>query len=64
MALLKRCVKIGCREGGSGQIEEMVDIMPLETSMERLRDIREAGNRCIIQKRNMSLSSESLHYKS
>jgi hypothetical protein len=58
VALLKRCVKIGCREGVSGQIEEMVDIMPLETSMERLRDIREAGNR------NMSLSSESLHYKS
>lgn len=43
VALLERCVKMGCRDGVSGQMEATVDGMPLERSMECLRDIREAG---------------------
>jgi hypothetical protein len=38
--LLKRCVKCGCRDGVSGEKESTVDGMPLETSLQCLRDIR------------------------
>ncbi|GFH51853.1 hypothetical protein CTEN210_08329 [Chaetoceros tenuissimus] len=40
--LLDRCVKLGCRDGVSGLVEATVDGMPLETSMECLRNIRSA----------------------
>jgi D-glutamate cyclase len=40
VALLQRCVVIGCRDGVSGKVEATVDGMPLETSMECLREIR------------------------
>ena len=39
-ALLHRCVAAGCRDGVSGEKEATVDGMPLERSMECLRDIR------------------------
>ena len=38
--LLNRCVAAGCRDGVSGKMEATVDGMPLETSMQCLRDIR------------------------
>lgn len=43
VALLERCVKAGCRDGVSGEMEATVDGMPLETSMKCLRDIRDAA---------------------
>jgi len=43
IALLNRCVAVGCRDGVSGKMEPTVDGMPLETSMKCLRDIREAS---------------------
>ena len=43
VALLQRCVKEGCRDGVSGKVEATVDGMPLETSMECLRSIRETA---------------------
>ena len=44
VALLERCVNVGCRDGVSGKMEATVDGMPLETSMECLRNIRDATN--------------------
>ena len=41
--LLNRCVAVGCRDGVSGQVEATVDGMPLETSLQCLRDIRAAA---------------------
>ena len=41
--LLHRCVAAGCRDGVSGKMEATVDGMPLERSMECLRDIRSAA---------------------
>jgi len=38
--LLDRCVKAGCRDGVSGEMEATVDGMPLEASLQCLRDIR------------------------
>jgi hypothetical protein len=38
--LLNRCVAAGCRDGVSGKMEATVDGMPLETSLQCLRDIR------------------------
>jgi hypothetical protein len=38
--LLHRCVEAGCRDGVSGENEATVDGMPLERSMECLREIR------------------------
>lgn len=43
VALLNRCVAKGCRDGVSGKEEATVDGMPLETSMECLRDIRKTA---------------------
>mmetsp|Transcript_18496 Transcript_18496/g.45823 ORF Transcript_18496/g.45823 Transcript_18496/m.45823 type:complete len:351 (+) Transcript_18496:3-1055(+) len=43
IALLNRCVAVGCRDGVSGEVEATVDGMPLETSMQCLRDIRKAA---------------------
>lgn len=43
VALLNRCVDVGCRDGVSGQVEATVDGMPLETSMEALRSIHQAA---------------------
>ena len=43
IALLDRCVSVGCRDGVSGKIESTVDGMPLETSLSCLRDIRKAA---------------------
>ncbi|KAL3944855.1 MAG: hypothetical protein SGBAC_001057 [Bacillariaceae sp.] len=43
IALLNRCVAVGCRDGVSGKVEATVDGMPLETSMQCLRDIRKAA---------------------
>lgn len=43
VALLDRCVKAGCRDGVSGKMESTVDGMPLETSLECLRKIRDAA---------------------
>jgi hypothetical protein len=43
VALLERCVAKGCRDGVSGKVEATVDGMPLETSMECLRAIRQAS---------------------
>jgi hypothetical protein len=40
VTLLQRCVAAGCRDGVSGKLEATVDGMPLETSMECLREIR------------------------
>jgi len=42
LALLDRCVVAGCRDGVSGKKERTVDGMPFETSMQCLRDIRNA----------------------
>lgn len=41
--LLQRCIAKGCRDGVSGKIEATVDGMPLETSLQCLRDIRAAA---------------------
>lgn len=41
--LLARCVAAGCRDGVSGKMESTVDGMPLETSLQCLRDIRAAA---------------------
>eukprot|EP00978_Attheya_sp_CCMP212_P031838 scaffold121875_cov69-Attheya_sp.AAC.1 len=41
MALLDKCVAAGCRDGVSGLMESTVDGMPLETSLECLRNIRQ-----------------------
>ena len=41
--LLNRCVDAGCRDGVSGKMEATVDGMPLETSLQCLRDIRKAA---------------------
>lgn len=41
--LLNRCVAKGCRDGVSGKVEATVDGMPLETSMQCLRDLRAAA---------------------
>ena len=41
--LLNRCVACGCRDGVSGKVEATVDGMPLETSLQCLRDIRRAA---------------------
>lgn len=38
--LLDRCVAAGCRDGVSSKMEATVDGMPLETSLQCLRDIR------------------------
>lgn len=43
IALLNRCVAAGCRDGVSGQNEATVDGMPLETSLQCLRDLRAAA---------------------
>jgi len=43
VALLNRCVAVGCRDGVSGKVVATVDGMPLETSMQCLRDIRKAA---------------------
>jgi hypothetical protein len=40
--LLHRAVAAGCRDGVSGKMEATVDGMPLETSLQCLRDIRAA----------------------
>jgi D-glutamate cyclase len=40
MDLLQRCVAAGCRDGVSGKLEATVDGMPLQVSMQCLRDIR------------------------
>ena len=41
--LLHRCVAAGCRDGVTGKLEATVDGMPLERSMECLREIRNAA---------------------
>lgn len=41
--LLDRCVNEGCRDGVTGMVEATVDGMPLETSLQCLRDIRAAA---------------------
>lgn len=41
--LLNRCVAKGCRDGVSGRMEATVDGMPLETSLQCLRDLRAAA---------------------
>jgi hypothetical protein len=41
--LLDRCVAAGCRDGVSMKMEATVDGMPLETSLQCLRDIRSAA---------------------
>jgi hypothetical protein len=43
VALLNRCVAAGCRDGVSGKMEATVDGMPLETSLQCLRDLRAAA---------------------
>jgi hypothetical protein len=43
VALLNRCVAAGCRDGVSGLMEATVDGMPLETSLQCLRDLRVAA---------------------
>ena len=43
VALLNRCVAVGCRDGVSGKMEATVDGMSLQTSMKCLRDIRLAA---------------------
>jgi len=42
-ALLNRAVAKGCRDGVSGKMEATVDGMPLETSLQCLRDIQSAA---------------------
>jgi len=44
IALLDRCVVAGCRDGVSGKLERTVDGMPLETSLQCLRDIRNCAS--------------------
>ena len=44
--LLNRCVAAGCRDGVSGKMEATVDGMPLETSLQCLRDIRSTVLAC------------------
>jgi len=44
VALLERCVKVGCRDGVSGKIEATVDGMSLQTNLEFLTRIRSAAN--------------------
>ncbi|GAX13147.1 hypothetical protein FisN_17Hh076 [Fistulifera solaris] len=39
--LLQRCIQQNCRDGVSGRVEMTVDGMPLETSLQCLRDLRE-----------------------
>jgi hypothetical protein len=41
--LLNRCVAKGCRDGVSGKVEATVDGMPMERSMQCLRDLRAAA---------------------
>lgn len=41
--LLNRCVAKGCRDGVSGKVEATVDGMPLERSLQCLRDLRNAA---------------------
>jgi Domain of unknown function (DUF4392) len=41
--LMQRCVAAGCRDGVTGQIDATVDDMPLEVSLQCLRDIRAAA---------------------
>lgn len=41
--LLNRCVAVGCRDGVSGLMEATVDGMPLEKSLECLREIRKTA---------------------
>jgi len=43
ITLLDKCVAAGCRDGVSGKMEATVDGMPLETSLQCLRDIREVA---------------------
>jgi hypothetical protein len=43
IALLNRCVAVGCRDGVSGLNEATVDGMPLESSLQCLRDLRAAA---------------------
>eukprot|EP00542_Grammatophora_oceanica_P011835 CAMPEP_0194049384 /NCGR_PEP_ID=MMETSP0009_2-20130614/30568_1 /TAXON_ID=210454 /ORGANISM="Grammatophora oceanica, Strain CCMP 410" /LENGTH=313 /DNA_ID=CAMNT_0038695525 /DNA_START=231 /DNA_END=1172 /DNA_ORIENTATION=+ len=43
VALLERCVEKGCRDGSSGKMEATVDGLPLERSLQCLRDIRAAA---------------------
>jgi len=43
IALLDRCVAAGCRDGVSGKMEATVDGMPLERSLQCLRDIQAAA---------------------
>lgn len=43
IALLDRSVQAGCRDGVSGRMEATVDGMPLERSLQCLRDIRSAA---------------------
>ena len=40
VSLLDRCVKVGCRDGVSGEMESTVDGMPLKTSLSCLESIR------------------------
>lgn len=44
IALLDNCVKVGCRDGVSGENEATVDGMPLETSLDFLTRIRSAAS--------------------
>jgi hypothetical protein len=39
--LLEQCVAVGCRDGVTGRLELSVDGMPLEESMQCMKDIRE-----------------------
>jgi D-glutamate cyclase len=39
IALLNRCVAVGCRDGVTGKMEATVDGMPVETSLQCLRDV-------------------------
>jgi hypothetical protein len=41
--LLNTCVDAGCRDGVSGRMEATVDGMPLATSLQCLRDLRQAA---------------------
>ena len=43
ISLLDRCVAAGCRDGVSGKQEATVDGMPLERSLQCLRDVRAAA---------------------
>jgi hypothetical protein len=44
--LLNKCVGAGCRDGVTGRMEATVDGMPLETSLQCLRDLRQAAMDC------------------